>query len=76
MKLAPVPPITPRVNIRIGTFGLKGDIQSPMLSIMLPDKAIGLKPNLFTKAPTIGPNKHLIPKKTEPTQDTVTESEE
>ena len=43
---------------------------------MLPDKAIGLKPNLFTKAPTIGPNKLMIPKKTEPTQDTVAESEE
>ena len=76
MKLAPVPPITPRVNIRIGTFGLKGDIQSPIQSIILPDKPIGLKPNLFTKAPTIGPNKLMIPKKTEPTQDTVAESEE
>ena len=74
-RLAPIPAITPKLIIRIGTFGLKDDVRNPIVMIILPDIQIGLKPNLFVNPPTIGPNMNLKPTNNEPTHDITAGSE-
>ena len=59
----------------IGILGLKGESPSPIATTILPEMQTGLNPNLLTNPPVIGPNMVLIPKKREPTQDTVDISE-
>ena len=58
-RLAPNPAIAPKVSIRMGTFGLKGDVRNPIVITILPVIQIGRKPYLLVKPPTRGPNINL-----------------
>ena len=68
---APIPAITPIVNIRCGTLVLNGDKLSPIHPITLPAIHIVLIPNLFTNAPKIGAKIALTPDRRDPTKDTL-----
>jgi hypothetical protein len=59
----------------IGILGLSGESASPTARTILPEMQTGLSPNLLINPPVIGPNIVLIPKKSEPTQDTIDISE-
>ena len=59
----------------IGILGLSGESASPIASTILPEIQTGLSPKLLINPPVIGPNIVLIPKKSEPTQDTIDISE-
>ena len=70
MAPAPIPAITPVVKVRIGMFVLNGDTKRPIEPMILPEIHTFLIPNLFIKAPTIGPTIALTPDRREPIKET------
>ena len=70
MAPAPVPATIPIVNVSKGILVVNGDTLSPIHPIMLPNIQTILIPNLFAKAPKIGPSMALTPERSEPTNET------
>ena len=58
-----------------GILGLSGERASPIARTTLPEMQTGLNPNLLINTPVIGPAMRLIPKKSDPTEDTADISE-
>ena len=71
MAPAPVPATIPIVNVSKGILVVNGDTLSPIHPIMLPKMQTILIPNLFAKAPKIGPSMALTPERSEPINDTL-----
>ena len=63
--------MTLKVKTSIGILGLRTDRQRPNDIKMFPDMQISRNPNLFANPPTIGPHMDIMPKNSDPTQDTV-----
>ena len=75
IRPAPKPEMMLKVKTSIGTLGLRTERQRPIDITMLPVMQMGRNPNSLTNPPTIGPDIDIVPKNSDPTQDTVEGSE-